>query len=202
MIMSIALLMACGSGNRSGPGERAVFGGIVIDIGHLHVKRQIDEHRSGTSAASRAEGLAHDFRHLGRIGDAPGLLGDGLADLRDIDALEGFLAEQSDIGIARNGDQRNRIGVRRVQTGDKVRCPWSGGANRQGQLAGSAEIAVGGMHRALFVPGNVMLNLRVLQVPVYRIDRGAGNAERSLNALVFKNFDDYFCNFHESLSCE
>ena len=40
-------------GNRPGPGKRAVFGGIVIDIDHLHVERQVDEHRAGTSAAER-----------------------------------------------------------------------------------------------------------------------------------------------------
>ena len=42
--------------------------------------------------------------------------------------------------------------------------------------------------------------LDFLQVPVNGIDGGAGDAECGLDALVFKNPDDYFCDFHDDLT--
>ena len=80
-------------GRGPGPGQGLVFRGIVIDLGHLHVERQIDQHRPGPPAAGRAEGLAHDRRDSAGLVTHQVALATVLAMVGDIHALEGSFAE-------------------------------------------------------------------------------------------------------------
>src|SRR5690606_7405608 len=53
--------------------ERLVGVDVEFDFGHLHVERQVDQHRTGTARAHHVEGLLEHARHQCRLayGDGP-----------------------------------------------------------------------------------------------------------------------------------
>ena len=58
---------------------------------HLHVERQVDQHRARPARAHQVEGLLEHARHLRRLAHGDGPLGDRLGDRLDVDGLEVFL---------------------------------------------------------------------------------------------------------------
>ncbi len=60
-------------GGRLVDGQRLIGVGIELDLGHLHIQRQIDQHGAGSGGAHQVKGLLEGARHLGRLqhGDGP-----------------------------------------------------------------------------------------------------------------------------------
>ena len=143
--------------------QRGVQRRIIGDVGHLHIERQVDQHRPRPPSRAVQKAWRMIAGHLVGLSDAPCCLADRPADGGDVDALKGLFAELGAHVLAGDGDQRHGVDLRRVQAGDEVGGRRAGGADGQRHLARGAEVAVGGMNGALFVAGNVVLDL--LDVP-------------------------------------
>ena len=75
-----------------GDGQWGVGLRVVGDVSHLHIKRQVNEHRARPALASQPERLAQNARHLPGLGDTPAAFADRLADGGDVYALERLFA--------------------------------------------------------------------------------------------------------------
>jgi hypothetical protein len=68
--------------------KRNVGIGIELDLGHLNVERQVDEHRTGPARAHQVKALLEGARDLGRLEHGHCHLRQGPGDLGDVDGLE------------------------------------------------------------------------------------------------------------------
>ena len=130
--MSTAWAICCLVGRGLVDGQGRIYLGIVGDIGHLHIERQVDQHRARAPFACRPEGLAHDAGHLQRLGDAPGGLAHRAGDRGNVNALEGFFAKLGAHVLAGDGDEGHGIDLGRVEAGDKIGGGGAGRADSQG----------------------------------------------------------------------
>ena len=73
--------------------ERLVGVDVELDLSHLHVERQVDQHRPRPARAHQVEGLLERARHLRRLAHRDRPLGHRLGNRFDVDRLEVFLVE-------------------------------------------------------------------------------------------------------------
>ena len=128
------------AGGRCVDRQRGVGVGVEVDLGHLHVERQVDQHWPGTAGPHQVEGLLERTGHLAGLEDGRGPLRHRLRNSRDVDDLEVLLVQPGDRRLAGDAQDRHRVGRRGVQAGDHVgrrparrcrctpRCcrPWPG----------------------------------------------------------------------------
>lgn len=107
--------------------QRLVRLGVELDLRLLDVDRQVDEDGAGPTGAHQVERLLEDAGDLRGLQDGGRRLGDRLGDRGDVDGLEVLLVEVGDRRLARDAEDRDRVGDRRVETGDHV---GAGGARR------------------------------------------------------------------------
>ena len=73
--------------------QRLVGVGVEVDLGHLHVERQVDQHRTRPARAHQVERLLERAGHLRRLQHRDRPLGDRLGDRGDVDGLEVLLVQ-------------------------------------------------------------------------------------------------------------
>ncbi len=89
-------------------------------------------------------------------------------------------------------DDRDGVHQRVGEAGDRIGRAGAGGHQHAADLAGRARIALGGMHRALLVAHQDVLDLVLLEQRVVDRQHGAARiAEQVLDALVLKRCDDH-----------
>lgn len=171
--------------------QRLVGLRVELDLGQLDVDRQVDEDRAGTAGAHQVEGLLEDARDLRGLQDRGGLLGDGLGDRGDVDGLEVLLVELRDRGLARDAEDRDRVGDRRVQAGDHVGAGRAGRTDADTDVAGlGTGVALGHVGGALDVAGQRVADAAdVLELAVEGVDRRAGHAERGGDAFALEDLN-------------
>jgi hypothetical protein len=129
------------------------------------------------------------------------MLGAGAGDADGVGLLEGVVADHEGRHLAGQHDQRDRIHQRVGQAGDGVGRAGAGGDQHDAGLAGGARIALGGMHRALFVAHEDVADVVLLKDLV--IDRkhgAAGIAEYDLDALILQGLDHHLRAGHNTTS--
>ena len=162
---------------------------VELDLGHLHVERQIDQHRPGTARAHDVKRLAEHARHQRRLAHGHRPFRHRLCDRFDIDGLEVFLVEPRARRLPGDAQDRDRIGDRRIEPGDHVGAGRARGADADADIAGlGAGVALGHVRGALDVARqDVADRAAPLQRGIKRIDRGAGNAEGGHDAFLFQD---------------
>ncbi len=127
----------------------------------------------GTSAGSRSDG---PFGY--RFGDR-----------LDVDGLEILLVQSSAGCLSGDAQDRNRIGNGRVQPGNHVRAGRAGGTDADADVARlGAGIAFGHVRGAFdMTRQDVIDRTTLLQRGIQRVDRSAGNTERTDDAFFFQN---------------
>ena len=165
--------------------QRLVHVGIELDLGHLHVVGQVDQHRTGTARTHHMKRLLKHLRHQRRLAHHHRPLGHRLGDRFDIDCLEIFLVQARTRRLAGNAQDRNRVGLRGVQARDHVGAAGSGRADAHADVAGTrTRVALGHVRCTLDVTREHMLDGALgLERGIERIDRGAGYAERLRHAF-------------------
>jgi hypothetical protein len=94
------------TGGRLVDGEWCVGVRVEVDLGHLHVERQVEQHRSGSSGAHQVERLLERARHLTWFEDGRRPLGHRFGDGGDVDGLEVLLVQAGDRCLP--GDAQDR----------------------------------------------------------------------------------------------
>lgn len=111
-------LYACGG--RFVHGQRFVGVDVEFDFGHLHVERQVDQHRAWAAGTHFIEGLLEGVRHLAWLQNGGRPLGHWLDDVGDVDSLEVFLVQTGTWRLASDAQNRDGVGRGTVQAGDHV----------------------------------------------------------------------------------
>ena len=190
------LLDLLARGGRLVDRQRLVGFVVEFDFRQLHVERQIDQHRTGTSRTHDVERLAEDARHQRRFAHGHRPFRHRLGDRLDIDGLKVFLVEARARRLPGDAKDRDRIRDRRIKTGDHVGAGRARCADADADIAGlGAGVALRHVRGALDVARqNVVDRAALLQGGIQRIDRGAGNTEGANNAFLFQNT-------HGSIDC-
>jgi hypothetical protein len=174
-------------GGRLVGGERFVAVDVEFDLGHLHVEGQVDQHRARAARAHQVEGLLEHLRHLAGLAHRDRPLGDGLGDRFDVDRLEVFLVQACARRLARDAEDRDRIGPGRVQARDHVGARGARGADAHADVAGDGtRVALGHVRGALDVAReDVRDGAALAQRGIHRVDGGTGHAEGLRHAFLF-----------------
>ncbi|MGF6807019.1 hypothetical protein OKW30_002145 [Paraburkholderia sp. Clong3] len=135
------------------------------------------------------ERLLEHTRHQRRLAHGHGPLGDGLGDRFDIDGLEVFLVQTRARRLACDSQNRNRVGLCGVQTGDHVGARGARGADAHADVARlRAGVALGHVRRAFHMAREHVADAAgFAHRRVERVDRGARHAERGIDAFFFEH---------------
>ena len=173
-------------GGRFGQRQRLVGVDVEFNLGHLHVERQVDQHRARTTAAHFIEGFLEGARHLAWLHHGSRPLGHRLDDAGDVDGLEVFLVHAGARRLAGDAQNWNGVGRCRVQPGDHVSACRAGSADAHTDVAGiGAGVTLSHVRGTFDVASqDVVDTADFLQCSVQGVDGGAGDAERSVNAFA------------------
>ena len=157
----------------------------ILALGELDVLGDVDHDRTRAAGARDVERLVQDARQRVHVLDEIIVLGAGARDADRVAFLEGVVADQMRRHLAGDADHRNRIHQRIGQAGDGVGRAGARGDEHDADLAGRARIAFGGMHGALLVAHeNVLDAVLLVQLVIDRQDGAARIAENMLDALI------------------
>ena len=95
---------------RLGQWQRFVGVDVEFDFSHLHIKRQVDQHRARAAGAHFVKGFLEGIRHLTWFHHSGRPLGDGFDDGGDIDSLEVFFMHPRPWRLAGDAQNRDRVG--------------------------------------------------------------------------------------------
>ena len=151
------------------------------------VLRNVDHHGSGATGRGNIEGLLDgggdvlDVLHQEIVFDARARDADGIA------FLERVLADGMSGHLAGEDHQRNRVHVGSGDAGHGVGRPRARSHQRNADLAGGTCVAVGSVHRTLFMAHQDMLDLVLLeQLVVNEQYRATRIAEHMFDALFLQ----------------
>ena len=146
------LLDLLASGCRLVHRKRLVGLDVEFNLGHLHVKRQVDQNRARATGAHHVEGLLEHARHQRWLTHGHGPLGDRLGDGLDVHSLEVFLVQPSTRCLAGDAENRDRVSPGGVEAGDHVGASRARGADAHADVAGlGAGVALGHVRGAFDV---------------------------------------------------
>ena len=146
-------------------------------------------------------GFGDDAADVRWIPHHPGVLYDRQCDAEDIGFLEGVRADAMRRHLARDANERNRVHHRRGEARHQVGGAGSGGDQDHAHPAGAAGVAFGGVHRALLVADQDVLQLRAGQGVIDRHDGAARITEQMLHAVILQGFQNDFRPCHPIVCC-
>ena len=187
--VSAAGRLPSGEGDAVGVGE--------VELGLLHVARDVDEHRAAAAGARDVERGLEDVRQLVDVLHEPRMLDDRDRDAGDVALLERVGADQERPHLARDADERRRVHPRVGDRRDEVRRAGPGGRDRDADAAGGARVALGHVAGALLVPReHVAHGGAARHRVVERQDRAARQPEHHVDALRLERAEDRVCAVH------
>ena len=169
--------------------QRLIGVDVELDLGELHVDRQVDQHRPRARGAHQVKRLLQRHRHQIGLHHRDRPLRHRCCDRRDVDCLEILLVQPRARRLAGDAQDGNGIGRRRIEPGDHVGAGRSRGADAQTDVAGlGAGEPFGHVGGRLDMPRqDVADRAPRLHRRVERIDRRARHAEGAGNAFLFEN---------------
>ena len=130
-------------------GQRLVGVGIELDLGHLHVERQVDQHRARPAGAHHVERLLEHARHQRGLAHDDRPLGNRFRDRFDVDCLEIFLVEPRAWRLPGDAQDRDRIRLRGIEPRDHVGAGGTRSPDANTNVTGGrAGVALRHMRRA------------------------------------------------------
>ena len=179
------------------------LGKLRHHAGLLDIFRQIHQHRAGPPRTGDIKSLVNGAGQVFDVRHQVVVLGAGPGDAHDIHFLEGIVADER--GGHLPGENHNRDGVHigRGDAGHRVGGPGTGGHQSHAHLVGSPGITVGGVHRGLLVPHQVVFDFRSAGQLIIQVDnRSPWIPEDVLHPLPLKTFENNLgaVHFHETFS--
>ena len=184
--------------------------GLVLDVfrrrigarRELHVLRNIDHDRTGTSRTGDVKGLVQNARQVRDVAHEIIMLGAMAGDANRVGFLKGVRADQMGRNLPGDADEGNGIHQGVGEAGDGVGGAGAGGDEQAADLARRARIAFRRMGRALFMAHQHVLDLRLMEKRVIdRQDRAAGIAEQGRNTLILQGLHHHFGAGHHLRHC-
>ena len=155
-----------------------------------HVLRDVDQHRSWSSAPRDVERLGHDLSDVVTVANEEVVLGDRHRDAGDVGFLEGVGADQGATDLPGDRDDGDRVHLRVGQRRDEVGGAGPRGGHHHADLAGGVGVAAGRVAGALLVADqHVTQLLRVEQRVVDRQHGSAGDAEDDVDVELLERPD-------------
>jgi hypothetical protein len=178
--------------------QRLVGVDVELDFGHLHVERQVQQHRARPAGAHQVEGLLEGTRHLGRLAHRDRPLGHRLGDALDVHRLEVFLVQARTRRLAGDAQDGDAVGAGRVQAGDHVGARRAAGADAHADVAGPSACeafghVAGGFDVARQDVGD---GLPFAHRGIQRVDGRTGHAEGVGHAFPFHHQHGGHCGLH------
>ena len=159
--------------------------------GELDVLGDVDDHRARAPVGGDVEGLVNDAGEIVDVLDQIVVLGAGAGDAHGVAFLKGIRADEGGGHLAGDDDDGDGIHQRIGHPGDGVGGAGAGGDERHAHAAGRAGIAFCGMHCALLMTHEHVLDLILLEELVINgQDRAAGIAENLLHALILQRLQN------------
>ena len=158
----------------------------------------VDEDRARSTCASDMERFMDRWSNVFDAGDQIVVFGDGERRTGDVGFLESVSSDRGASDLPGDSHDWDRIHHRGGQTSDQVCGTWSGGGDRNADLAGCACVTIGSVSGALLVSYKHVTQLRIpAEHSVERQNRAAGEAKHDVDALVQQRFADYVaaCQF-------
>ncbi len=164
----------------------------IEPAGELDVLGNVDHHRTWAPALGDVERLVQDTRQVGDVLDEVIVLGAGPRDADRVAFLERVVADQMGRNLPGDDHDRDRVAERVGKAGDRVGRAGSRRHQHAADLAGRARIALGGVHGALLVPHQDVLDLLLLEERIVdRQYRTARIAEQVFDPLVGERLDHH-----------
>src|SRR5918997_543751 len=126
---------------------------VVVAGGELDVLRHVDEDGAWPAAARDLEGAAHRRVQLVGVLDEKGVLGEGQRHAHHVRLLEGVFAQSRTPDLARYGDERHGVHLRRCQARDEVRGARAARRDHYAYAVRRPGVAVRGVGGGLLVAG-------------------------------------------------
>ncbi len=164
--------------------QRHVVFPIVFDQAFLHVQRQINQDRAGTSRTHDVKSLTKGPRHLRRLHDCSGPLGHRLRYGGDVDGLKIFFMQLVSGRLTGDAEDGQAVGKCGIQAGDHIGTGRAGSADHDTDLAVGAVVPFRAVGAALFMPDQYVFDLAFFHCIVQGQDRGTGNAEHEIHAFA------------------
>ncbi len=154
-----------------------------IQLGFLHIHRDINQNRAVPPSRGNMERLLKDARDVLRPLDQVAVFDKGLAGAGDIRFLEHIPAQQVADNLPRNHYQRDRIHVGSGNTGNQVQRTRPRGGNTDAGAARYPGIAGSGMGGVLLLAYQDMPDLCLGKCIVKRADRRSRQPEHHRDSL-------------------
>ncbi len=180
---------------RAGPRRRDIFG-----AGELHVLGDVHQHRPRAPRGGDVKRLMHGVGQVLGVRHQPVMLGAGAGDAHGVGFLKGVGADHERRHLTGQHHQRDAVHQRIGQAGDRIGRAGPRGDQHHTRPPGRARVALGGMHRALFVTHEDMADPLLLEdLVIDRQHRAAGISEHDVHTLILEGLNHHFCSGH--LTC-
>ena len=146
----------------------------------LHIHRHINQHRAGPSRGRNSKCFFKYPRQTRGVLYQITVLGERLTGTGHIRLLEYIAPQQFAAHLAGNRHQRDRIHIRRRQSGNQVGSPGARGDDTHAHLPAAAGIAAGLVSRILLLPYQHMTDVRMIKLIIERTNRRTGIPECNL----------------------
>ncbi|MNV22433.1 hypothetical protein D3C71_1134040 [compost metagenome] len=180
---------------RAARAQRAQRGrrGAVREAHELDVLRHVEQHRAGAAGGGDVERAAHQRGHVVGRAHLPVPLGHRARHAQRIAFLESLRADHRRRHLPADAQHRHRIAHRVEQPRDRVAHARPRGDQHHADAARAARIALGRMHRRLFVAHQHMAQPGfAVQRVVQRQRRAAGVAEDRVDAALDQRVEQRF----------
>ena len=155
------------------PFDRPFDGGLIagFDLGfldvfagrELNILWDVDQNRAGAACGRNVKRFVDGFRQAISFLDQPVMLGAGAGDANGVCLLEGVRTDHERRHLTRQNNNRDRIQKSIRQAGHRVCRPRTRGHKTYARFSGGSGIAFGGVHGALFVAHEDMLDVVLLE---------------------------------------
>ena len=174
--------------------QRSVGIGIEFDFTHLDIQRKIDQYRTLTTGTHQIESLLQSPRNQSRFTDGNSHFGDWSGDFFNVYGLEIFLEKLGARSLTGNGQNRGRVSLCRIQTGNHI------GRSGAGRTHTDTDITLFGTGITFrhvsdtftMTSQDMFHGATFFHRRIKRIDTSAGNTEQLGYAFFFQYTDSRF----------
>ena len=131
---------------------------LIGAIGKLHILRDIHQNRSRPTRTGHMKGTMERMRQSVSVFDQPIVFGAWARDANGIGLLKCIRANHEGRHLPCQHNQRNAVHKRISETRHRIGCAGARSDKNNARLAGRARIGFGGMHRALLMANQKMLD--------------------------------------------
>ena len=180
-------------------GQVHILDRLVVDVRPAQVRRDVDDHRSGTARPRDVERLVHRAWDLVRVLDHEAVLDDRHRDPDRVGLLEPVGPEQMRLHLTGDEHDRDRVHHRVADRRHQVGRAGAAGPQRHADLAGRLGVTLGRVTAAGLVAHQDVADPGVVERVVGREVGTPGEPEYDVDTLSFQTFHQRIDSPHRDL---